>query len=741
MMKTHERARAMGLALLLLAPAGAAAQGWIDPLPRSPDWGVVKLSTDVRVSVEGRVAQVVVEEWFENRGGAMGEGDYMYPLPGEAVFSNFSLYQGDQELRGETMDAGEARAIYEEIVRRKRDPALIELVGHGLVRARVFPIQPGERRRITLRYTQVLERAGDAVQFRYGAGRRSPGPLVRPLPPEHPGDPDGARVTFTLDADAGAWGDPFSPTHDLEVERDDGRLRVRPDTPLAGDFSVFLPVAGETVGLSLATHRPGGEDGYFMLTLSPGTADGGATPRDVTAVVDVSGSMSGAKLEQTRAALRQLLGSLGPQDRFRLIAFSNRVRTTGDGWSGATPEELREARRWIDGLQADGGTNIADALEEALGLATPEDRLAVVVFLTDGLPTVGERNPERIAEAAESILGGARVFAFGVGYDVNTYLLDRLGEAGRGSTSYVEPGEDVERALSTLAAKITHPVLTDLEIAGAPVRLEEIYPGELPDLFAGEELVVFGRYDGSGEGRVSVRGRRAGRTETFAVAAGFPGSAGANDYIPRLWASRKLGELTRQIRLNGPDPELVEAVRSTALRYGLLSEYTSYLVQEPGMVADGRRMPLPPGAPVAMDQAAMTQNASGQAAVRASERARVRREVASAADLAQAEMEVAEEMAKSGARVVAGRTFHQEGDGWVESPRADGQEREDVAIALYSAAYFALLDALPELRPVVSELERVTVSGREVRIRFDDEGASTLGEREVRHLVERFRSR
>ncbi|MEJ2504201.1 MAG: VIT domain-containing protein, partial [Gemmatimonadota bacterium] len=539
MMKTHERARAMGLALLLLAPAGGAAQGWIDPLPRSVDAGVVKLSTDVRVQVEGRVAQVVVEEWFENRGGALGEGDYLYPLPGEAVFSNFSLYQGDRELRGETMDAGAARSIYEEIVRKRRDPALIELVGHGLIRARVFPIQPGERRRITLRYTQVLERAGDAVQFRYGAGRRSPGPVLREeLPPGHPGAAAAPRISFALEADGEAWGEPFSPTHRLDIDRADGRLRVRPASDLTGDFSVFLPVAGAAVGLSVAAHHPSGEDGYFMLTLSPGAGRGGATPRDVTAVVDVSGSMSGAKLDQTKAALRQLLGSLGDDDRFRLIAFSNRVRATGNGWSRPTPEEVREARRWIDGLVADGGTNIAGALEEALRLETPDDRLPVVVFLTDGLPTVGERDPERIAAAADARRGAARVFAFGVGYDVNTYLLDRLGEAGRGSTAYVEPGEDVERALSVLASKITHPVLTDLAIDGAPVRLEEVYPGALPDLFAGEELVVFGRYAGAGGGELRVRGRRSGRTERFAVAAEFPASTAANDYIPRLWAAR-----------------------------------------------------------------------------------------------------------------------------------------------------------------------------------------------------------
>ena len=734
-MKTHEILPVLkGMTLLLLAaalmaPAGpVSAQGWIDPLPNRGDPGVVRVRSDVDVRVTGRVARVTVEEWFENRGGRVAEGVYVYPLPGEAVFSNFSLYQGDRELRGETMDADRAREIYEAIVRQRRDPALIELVGHGLIRARVFPIEAGQSRKITLRYTQVLERAGDAARFRYAGARPAAGTTATP-------------VGLTLTASSDDYRDPFSPTHTLDIRRQGGSLRVRPGGPIQGDLSVFLPLAGRGIGITVATHRQGGEDGYFMLTLSPGDADAAGTPRDITAVVDVSGSMSGVKLAQTQAALRQLLGSLGPGDRFRLIAFSNRLMASGDGWSRATGRELQAARRWVDGLEADGGTNIAGALEEALRLESPDDRLPIVVFLTDGLPTVGEQDPEAIADAADDRRARHRVFAFGVGYDVNTYLLDRLSAAGRGSTEYVEPGEDVERAVSLLAGKITQPVLTDLVVADAPVDLIELYPGELPDLFAGEELVLFGRYRGSGSGDIRIRGQRAGRTETFGAEVEFAGSTDADDYIPRLWASRKLGELTRQVRLNGADPELVEAIRSTALRYGLLSEYTAYLVQEPN---GGIRRPEP----MAMTADAM-KAASGQGAVQASERARAQRSVSSAADLAQAEAEVQEAMAPSvgsAVRVVAGRTFrHDQADGsdegvWTELDRTD-QDLPVESIALYSPAFFDVLEALPELRVVVTELQPVVVNGRAVALRFGDDGATSLSEREVRWLVERFRTR
>src|SRR5205807_1239223 len=204
---------------------------------------------------------------------------YLYPLPGEAVFTDYSLWQGDQELRGEMMDAGQARSIYELIVRRRRDPALIELAGHGLVRARVFPIAPGETRKITLRYTQVLDRVGDAWRFRYPSG-----PVTAPR-------------SFRFATDSGtAFGDPYSPTH------------------------------------------------------------------------------------QVRSTLR-----VG--DRFRLVAFSSGVRRYRAEWTALTPESRRDAESWVRGLEAEGGTNIAGALDEAFSQPPADGALGVVVFLTDGLPT------------------------------------------------------------------------------------------------------------------------------------------------------------------------------------------------------------------------------------------------------------------------------------------------------------------------------------------------------------------
>ncbi|MGD2135081.1 MAG: VWA domain-containing protein [Gemmatimonadales bacterium] len=724
----------------------ALAQGWIEPFPGRPGpFGVVRERTAISVRITGRVAHVEVEEWFRNTGGGLGEGDYLYPLPGEAVFSNYSLFQGDQELRGETMDAAQARQIYEEIVRRRRDPALIELVGQGLVRARVFPINPGETRKITLRFTQMLDRTGDALQYRYAAGGRfSHGPRPGESPSRLQPEREPGPVTLTLVADeADRFGDPFSPTHELRVDRDHGRLTVRPEGDVRGDLSLILPLERPVVGISLVTHRPAGENGYFMLTLSPGRADGGTLPRDVTVVLDVSGSMSGSKLRQAKAALRQLLASLGGRDRFRLLAFSNSVRALTTDWAEHAPDDLDRARAWIAALGADGGTNIAGALAEAFRLESPEERVPIVVFLTDGLPSVGERDPERIAEQAEQDRGRHRVFAFGVGHDVNTYLLDRLSAVGRGATEYVEPGEDVERALGLLAAKVQHPVLADLAIVDAPVALTEVYPGTLPDLFQGEELVVFGRYRYPGArergdmetGRIVISGRRSGRTERFTTDVAFPEHELANDYIPRLWASRKIGVLSREIRLGGHNPELEQEIRETALRYGLLSEYTSYLVQEPTQVAGVTQ-------PVALDQAvrAAPQAASGAGAVQFAERERLRREARSQVALDAAEEALVARTDFGQARHVAGRLFRAIDGVWTDL-RPTNDSARTVAIRPFSAAYFELLDALPELKAYVAEFAQVAVSGRAVTVRIVDDGSEEIEPRELSRLVREFRAR
>ena len=557
-------------------------------------------------------------------------------------------------------------------------------------------------------------------------------------------DAEGTRTDFEMVVEEGdGFLDPFSPTHALQRERRGGRLIVRLEDELAGELSVFLPRARPGVGLTVASHRPVGEPGYLMLTLTPGLVDEAPEPRDVTVVVDVSGSMAGEKVRQARDAIHALLETLDARDRFRLVAFSNSVHAESEGWRSAEDAQLREAARWIDRLEADGGTNLDGALAEAFRVAPGEGRLPVVIFLTDGLPTVGERDPERIAADAERARGRARVFAFGVGHDVNTHLLDRLSAVTRGSTDYVQLGESVERALSLLVAKIRHPVLTDLELAAAPARLREIYPVDLPDVFAGQELLLLARYEGEGEGEVAITGRRSGRTERFGTRARLPDRSEANAYLPRLWASRKLGHLTRQLWLEGPTPSLVEEIRQTALRYGLPSEYTAYLVEEPGVVAldRGRGGGGGRGGALGFGAAAPTApaQAQGAGAVASAARARRLRQASRAGDVDVVARELeARATGIEGARMAAGRLFQERDGVWTEhSPTGD--RLPVITVQLFSRAWFQLLDALPELAPAARELGRMELAGAYIRLRFDDAGLAELTPERLERVVLDFR--
>jgi Ca-activated chloride channel homolog len=732
----------MAAALLLFGASTARAQGWIEidrpvhpvVLPAPAPSNVLRVSTSVRTRIEGRVAQVEVEEQFRNAGGFRAEGTYLYPLPGEAVFQNFSLWMGETEVRGEMMNAEQARGIYEEIVRRLRDPALLTLEGHGLIRARVFPIQPGETRRVVLRYTQLLPREGDALRLRYAIGER--GSLTQGAlntPPGTFADRLSYRVTVP---GAEAWGTPYSPTHTITSRRDGDDLVVSLDSSATGDVEIFLPLRRGLVGTSLTAHAPAGEDGYFMLLVSPAQVEDAtdALPKDLTLVVDVSGSMSGDKIAQARAALRQALGTLGPQDRFRLVSFSTRVIPFRDEFSPATPDNLNAARTWVDGLVADGGTNIAGALDAALGQSVSQERLPIVVFVTDGVPTVGEQQPDRIATASGAHIGRTRLFTFGVGTDVNTYLLDRLAQEGRGTAQYVAPDASVEQAIGTLMNKVRHPALTNLRIEGAPVDLVQSYPSRLPDVFYGEELVVFGRYHGSASGTLTVVGDRGGRTERFTTQAIFPASSSDNAFIPRLWASRRIGELTRQIRIEGASQALVQEVRDLGLRYGILTEYTSYLVQEPVQTAfQPRDRMMPTSAPAPVEQ-------SGAMAFRS---ARASSAMMGAGNLASADAAAgarADEIAQGSGRAlrrVAGRMFVQDGAVWTDA--AHQATLRVVEVAPYSEAYFAMVRALPEIAPFLKVGDEVLVAGRRASIKVTRNGTATWRAGELEGVVRAFR--
>lgn len=709
-------------AVALTLPHGLAAQGWIEqdrPVSTAPSDAVVaRVGASVRMTIDGRIVRIEVEELFRNNGGRVAEGAYLYPMPGEAVFSDFSLFQGDQELKGEMMNAEKALGIYQEIVRKLKDPALLTLAGHGLVRAQVFPIQPGETRKIILRYTQLLTREGNAWRVSYPLGARGDLPVT---------------ITATATG-ASRLGVPFSPTHTLDWTTSGDRITMRIETRPGRDFELLLPVRSGVAGAQVLTQAAGGEDRHFMLVVSPPAQRTTETmARDLVLVADVSGSMAGTKLDQTRAALIQALESLRSGDRFRVITFSSQVTEFADGYRAVTRASVRQAREYVEGLSANGGTNIEGALRAAFRHAPEEGRMGIVLFLTDGLPSVGEESPEKLAVTAGARRGDFRVFPIGVGHDVNTYLLDRLAVEGRGRVTYVAPEGNVEAALGATLARLDAPVLTDLRIVQSPVTMMETAPSMLPDLFAGEELVIMGRYRGAGRGAVVIEGLRNGRRERITTMADFAAHQLGNSFIPPLWAARRIGELTRQVRLEGSSTMLVDRIRELGLQYGILTEYTSYLVLEPEarIAMERDRENLPATAPANQSGAEAFKRAERSAQLADSKSLAASDEVLGGRQLGEA--------GKADTRRTDGRMFVQRAGVWTDLAHVDGTEV--VRVKTFSQAYFDLAEALPEIREWLTVGNDLIIGGKRMSIGIGSTGATVLSPRELDRLVQGFRGR
>lgn len=702
--------------MLAIAPTTLSAQGWIEierpvgPIRNSPT--ISRISSNVRVTVDGRVAKFEVEERFRNNGGGIAEGTYLYPLPGEAVFSDFSFFQGDKELKGEMMNAEQARTIYEGIVRRLKDPALLTLAGHGLIRAQVFPVQPGETRTVILRFTQLLTRDGDALRLRYAAGNRGEAP-----------------VTIGIDVvREREFATTYSPTHPIAESRRNGTLHITVTPPVRGDIDLVLPFRRGLIGGTVLTHAEAGEDGFALLFLAPPASDEtAAVARDLTFVVDISGSMSGEKMEQAKRAVHQALSGLRSGDRFRLIAFSSTVRQFRDGYTAVTGAAIANARRFVDGLNPNGGTNLEGAIDAALATPADAERMAMVFLLTDGIPSVGEQAPDRIAAGAAGRIGRTRIFTVGVGQDVNTYLLDRLAVEGRGSATYVAPGADVGDAVGSVMTKLSRPALVDLRIVDAPVRFLEEAPAVLPDLFYGEELVVLARYRGEGSGAVVIEGSRGGRRERFTVQGQFTRHNAGNDYIPPLWAARRIGELSRQVRLEGSTPRLIDQIRELGLRYGILTEYTSYLVQEPGTLASAPPAPMSSGASAAremtgaraFDAAKASANMSGSSTLAGANRAvEARMDQVARKQLNDGTRdEKSAQVARAGGRLFALRAGI-----WTDVGHRDSVKV--TTVAPFSRAYFELVAARPPLASALAVGTPLLLGGQRTSLKVADGGVT-----------------
>lgn len=682
----------------------------------NPDWLKIDYHR-VNVEIENQIAHTSIDMKFVNEGEGLAEGTFVFPLPLNASVDSLVMYINDVPIEANILEADEARGIYDEIVRQYRDPALLEYIGSQAIQANVFPIPPGEFRRITLSYTQALEVDNGLFHYVY------PFDVTR-LTSSRPVEEASISVNVVSN-------DPisniYSPSHSVAINRaadTANAFRVGweqsfyvPDQ----DFSLYYGVASDTINVNLLTYRESAdEDGFFMLLVQPPLVapQEAVQPRDIIIVLDQSGSMDGDKWNQAREAAAYVLDNLNEGDRFNVVLFSTGWRTFSNSLESTSAAQ--EAIDWINGMYAEGGTDINGALTTALDMVG--ERSATILFMTDGLATEGETETDRIIEnVAAAAPGNVSLFTFGVGDDVDTFLLDALVRDHHGTSSYVRPTERIDEVVASLYNKISSPVLTNVQLTIDGITLDSVYPAQpLPDLFAGNQMTVVGRYRGSAENlTVTLSGLLGGQEQNYVYSnQEFRSRAGGEAFIARLWATRRIGEMLNSIRLNGENPELIDSIVSLSVRYGIITPYTSFLIDENDILSQtGREEARDRFANTANDLASQSTGAGAVSAAADSasmEAAAAPLPMATNAPmLAPGESEADDFDGEQQAQVnpiqnVGGKTFILQNGVWTDTTFAP-DTMETQKVEFLSDAYFALLEAQPALSEYFALSDRVIV--------------------------------
>lgn len=556
-------------------------------------FGLSLQSEKISVEINDQVAKTHICEVFQNDTDRNLAGTYLFPLPEDTTFSSFSLHIDGKPVEGKILEAQEARNQYEEIVRRMVDPGLLEYADYKTVRARIFPIPAHGVKKVELEYTQILH--GQDGLLKYQFPMRAAGQSAQA---------DEVQVNVKLASKQGLrtiW----SPSHTISSKREsDHQAKISylgKDAILDKDFVLYYSVSDKDLAANLLAHKLSDADGYFLLTLTPPLSTKHVVAKDIVLVADTSGSMEGEKLAQCKRALKYVVDGLNVDDHFNLVHFNTDVDKFRKEMVTATVENKKACDTYIDELEATGGTNISDALHMAnsmvaSGLASGSQRPMYIILITDGQPTVGETS---VAGLIKSISANSpvRIFDFGVGYDVNTELLNKLSDAHHGLAQYVEPDENLETVLSQFYKKIKAPVLSNVNIDFSGIEIKDMYPREVKDLFAGSQVLLLGRYRNQGKAALTVSGLVNGVSKKFAYPLDFPKEETDHGYLARLWAMRRIGHLTEAAQANQSNREIVDEIVALSKKYGIISAYTSFLVTDPS--ENHRLAQTPPPSPIA----------------------------------------------------------------------------------------------------------------------------------------------
>lgn len=534
-------------------------------------------STQVNTSINGLTATTTIKQVFFNPTNRQLEGYFLFPVPKDVVISKFTMDINGVKHEAELLDATKARKIYEEIVRRSKDPALLEYYGKGMFRVRIFPILAQKEQKIELTYTETLSKNNGTIEYSF------------PMNTEKYSAKPIKQVSFKIDIDGKEkLKTVYCPTHKVEIIRKGEQKatvgfeasNVKSDR----DFKLYFNLDNSKLGLSLLNYKSPKEDGYFFINLSPGFGnEEDVVAKDIVFVMDKSGSMAGDKLDQAKKALRFCVENLNKNDRFEIIPFSTEASSLFGKVEYFNPANKQKAIDFIEDINPIGGTNIEEALDLALSAQqTDRKRPFFVIFMTDGKPTIGETEEDPLLKKVAAInKENVRIFTFGIGTNLNTHLLDKITESTNAYRTYVLPDEDIELKVSDFYSKASSPVLTDIKVEfDKNVRVSDVYDKKLPDLFKGGSISLMGRYKGSGKSTITVSGNINGVRKSFQYAVNLSNENTELDFIPNLWASRAVGYLLDQIRLHGESEELVTEVTRLAKKHGIITPYTSYLILE-----------------------------------------------------------------------------------------------------------------------------------------------------------------
>jgi Ca-activated chloride channel family protein len=678
-----------------------------EPLPTPYPLEVLFHHVDVKIN--GNIAETFIDQEFYNPSDLMLEGYYIFPIPKGAVINEFSMEINGEMVYAELFDAIKARKIYEDIVRQIKDPALLEYTGQGIFKVRIFPIEPRGEKRVKISYREVLGSDNGLYEYIYplNTEKFSAKPVKN------------VRVKVDLKTNKEIK-NIYSPTHPVDVVNKDNHNAVvsfeeentKPDI----DFKLYFSTNNDDVGLSLLTYKTGGKDGYFLLTAAPSFIidNDQIDSKDITFVLDVSGSMAGEKMRQAKKALLYCVNNLNKGDGFDIIKFST------DGYSlfgkieTATETNIKKAEKFINDLKPVGGTNIEEALNRALKEKRNSNRAHLIVFVTDGKPTIGETEDDKLLKRIEKMNNGkTRIFTFGIGNEINTHLLDKITEQTKAFRTYISENEDIEIKISSFYDKVQSPVLTNLSISfSGDIKTFQTYPNNLPDLFRGSSLTVFGRYDGSGNSQITLNGTVKGEKRAFTINTDFTDDNDEYDFIPPLWASRRIGYLLDQIRLNGEDKELVDEITQLARKHGIVTPYTSYLIMEDEEIRVRRNdlvidfQTLPPAPELRRENEgdfdAMKQK-SGDRSITASEELQGLNQASNYGETKQGSSRMMyvdetgiERNLTQQIRNIQGRAVYQSGKFWVDSELQKQKTKNERRIQFNSDEYFRLLSDIPE---------------------------------------------